>query len=511
MIVMKNMRWNVVIVFALLSLLGVSLLPVFGQTPLEVKCIDSGGNPVVGVKVTVSNLTAQKPPKDKKSDAKGIADFGKSDDGVYRIVGRKEGFAPALADYFQVKGGDRQSATLTMQPGDPLQKLYYEDQAGIGTKVNEVFQQALASFQASKFEDAESKFKAVLELNPSLPPAQFYLGITYLSQQKWELGEAALKKAVNLASAMMAAIKDPSYTSQLAEITKQGGMQLAKLPAMRAEDAGRKAFAQKNYEAAETSFQEAIKLDPNDAGLYSNLAVALANLRRFDEADAAINKAIQLTPTDKSLPETKTKISDMRQMAQLTQANAILSEGDNLYKSEDYAGALKKYEAALPLVTGTKQAIVYAAVARCNAGLKNPEKTVAAYRKAMEIAPDDATYRNGLANYYLREKRYEEALNLFSDQGASGQADQQLFNLGMSLSKQGNNEVAELAFEKAIKANPSNAEAYYELGMMLYYDKKSDAHAKELLEKYVQLGKNADHVSNTNNVLVVLKRRMTPK
>ena len=507
---MKNMRWNVVVVFALLSLLGFSLLPAFGQTPLEVKCVDSGGNPVAGVKVTASNLMVQK-PKDKKSDAKGIADFGKSDDGVYRIVGRKEGFAPALVDYAPVKGGERQSVTLAMQPGDPLQKLYFEDQAAITPKVNEVFQQAIASFQANKFEDAENKFKAALELNPYLPPALFYLGATYFSQQKWDLGEAAMKKAVSLATAMSTAIKDPSFSSQYAEIIKQGEAQLARMPALRAEDSGRKAFAQKNYTAAEASFREAIKLDPTDGGLYSNLAVSLANLHRFDEADEAINKAIQMVPSDKSLPETKTKITDMRHMAQLAQANAILSEGDNLYKAEDYAGALKKYEDALPLVTGTKQAVVYAAVARCNAGLKDSQKTVAAYRKAMEIAPDDATYRNSLANYFLREKRYEEALNLFSDQGASGQADTQLFNLGMSLSKQGNTEVAELAFEKAIKANPANAEAYYELGMMLYYDKKADAHAKELLEKYLQLGKNADHISNTNNVLVVLKRRMTPK
>ena len=45
----------------------------------------------------------------------------------------------------------------------------------------------------------------------------------------------------------------------------------------------------------------------------------------------------------------------------------------------------------------------------------------------------------------------------------------------------------------------------------------SDAHkgykgaAKELLEKYVQIGKNADHMSNTQNVLVVLKKRMSAK
>jgi tetratricopeptide (TPR) repeat protein len=509
---MKNLRWNLVFVFALLSLLAISSLPAFGQTsPLEVKCIDSGGNPVPGVKVSISLLTPPK-QKDKKTDAKGIADFGKSDDGIYRVVGRKEGFAPAFTEYVQLKGGERQSVTLNMQPGDPLQKLYWEDQAGVGAKLNETFQQALEALKAGKFEDAENKFKATLVVDPYLPQAHFYLATAYFSEQKWDLGEEALKKAVNLASIVATLpAKDPAYTNLYSEMKKQGEAQLAKMPVLRAEDAGRKAFAQKNYEEAVNKFREGIKLEPNDPGLYSNLAVSLANLRKFDEADEAINKAIQLLPADKTLPETKTKIADMRQIDQLARANTILSEGDSLYKSQDYAGALKKYEAALPLVTGPKQAVIHAALARCYAGLNNSEKAVAAYRKAMEVAPDDVNYRNSLANYYLKEKRYEYALNLYADQGASGQADQALFNLGMSLSKQGNTEVAELAFEKAIKANPANAEAYYELGMMLYYDKKTDAHAKELLEKYLQLGKNADHVSNTNNVLVVLKRRMAAK
>jgi tetratricopeptide (TPR) repeat protein len=510
--VMKNMRWNLVFAFALLSLLGISTLPALGQSsPLDVKCVDSGGNPVSGVKVTASMLTAAKQPKDKKTDSKGVADFGKSDDGIYRIVGRKEGFAPVFADYVQLKGGERQSVTLTMQPGDPLQKLYFEDQT-VASQMTDVFQQGFESLKAGKFGDAENKFKAALEVNPFFAQAQFYLATAYLSEQKWDPGEAALNKAVSIASVLAAMpSKDPAWTNLYSEIKKQGETQLAKMPALRAEDAGRKAFAQKNYEAAVTSFQEAIKIEPNDGGLYSNLAVSLANLHKFDEADEAIGKAIQLLPTDKSLPETRTKITDMRHMAQLAQANTILSEGDGLYKSQDYAGALKKYEAALPLVTGPKQAIIHAALARCYAGLNNPEKVVAAYRKAMEVAPEDQSYRNSLANYFLKEKRYEDALNLYADQGATGQADQTLFNLGMSLSKQGNTEVAELAFEKAITANPSNAEAYYELGMMLYYDKKKDARAKELLEKYVQLGKSADHLSNTNNVLVVLKRRMTAK
>jgi tetratricopeptide (TPR) repeat protein len=197
----------------------------------------------------------------------------------------------------------------------------------------------------------------------------------------------------------------------------------------------------------------------------------------------------------------------------LSKANGILGEGDALYKNQDFAGALKKYEEALPMVPANKQSVVYGAIARSYAGLNNVEKAIGAYQKAMEMSPDSPDYRTMLAQYLLKEKRYEEALNLYSDaKGAGGQpGDAALFQLGKKQSDQGNNEVAALAFERAIKANPENAEAYYELGMLLYFEKKNDAKAKEMLDRYLKIGKNNDHISNTNNVLGVLKKRMSAK
>ncbi len=69
--------------------------------------------------------------------------------------------------------------------------------------------------------------------------------------------------------------------------------------------------------------------------------------------------------------------------------------------------------------------------------------------------------------------------------------------------------MAQVAFEKVLKLNPQNAEAYYQLGMIHYYDKKNDKRATELLTKYLEIGKQKDHLENTRSVLVVLKKRMS--
>lgn len=509
---MKNLKRNSKTACALV--LGVLILsvPSFAEGTISVKCADPSGTAVSGVKVFLQHFQSGK-VKDKKSDAKGIADFGKVDDGTYRVVGRKDGSNPALYEFVQLAPGGQQSITLTIQPGDANKKLYFEDPA-VNQKAHESLNLGITALRENKIAEGENQLKASLELNPSNPFTSFYLAIVYLQQKKWDLAEESMKKASFNAGAMMQLpAKDPTAPSPWADIKTKADEQLAKMPSFRLREEGERAFNQKQYDTAIAKFNEALKNDPKDAELHSYLAVAYANQKKFDEATQEIDKAIQINPGEKSFSATKEKISNMREMDLVTKAQAILTEGDNFMKAQDYGQALKKYEAALPLLTGTKQAVAYAAVARAASGLNDSEKVVVSYRKAMEAAPDNADYRKALAQYYLKEKKYEEALNLYAEsKGAGAEAvDKTLFQLGQTLSNQGNSEVAALAFERAIKANPENAEAYYELGMLLFYEKKNDSKAKELLEKYVQIGKNTDHLNNTGNVLVVLKKRMGAK
>jgi tetratricopeptide (TPR) repeat protein len=510
---MRNVKYNLGIACAIAFASLVLSMPSFADGTISVKCTDQAGAAVSGAKIFLQHFQSGK-VKDKKSDAKGIADFGKVDDGTYRIVGRKDGYAPALYEFVQLAAGGQQSVTLGFQPGDTNTKLYFEDPA-VNSKAHETLNLALNSLRENKVADGEKQLKASLELNPSNPFANFYLAIVYLQEKKWDLAEETLKKASFDAGVMMQLpAKDPTAPNPWTDIKSKADEQLVKLPSFRLREEGEKAFNQKKYDVAIAKFQEALKNDPKDSELHSYLAVSYANLKKFDEAMQEIEKALQMSPTEKSFAATKEKIGNMREMDLISRAQTILTEGDNFMKSQDYAQALKKYEEALPLLSGARQAVAYAAVARAHAGLNDSDQAIAAYKKAMELAPPDKPeYRNALANYYMKLKRDNDALDILSEtKGEGGEApDVALFQLGKKQSDQGNSDFAALAFERSIKANPANAEAYYELGMLRFYEKKNDAQAKELLEKYVQIGKNNDHLNNTNNVLVVLKRRMAAK
>ncbi len=53
----------------------------------------------------------------------------------------------------------------------------------------------------------------------------------------------------------------------------------------------------KRYDEAEAAYRKAIELNPSDATAYYNLGILLKNLKRYDEAEAAYRKAIELNPS----------------------------------------------------------------------------------------------------------------------------------------------------------------------------------------------------------------------
>jgi tetratricopeptide (TPR) repeat protein len=487
----------------------VSLSLADSNNQLEVKCVDGSGNAVPGVKVTLQQLENNK-AKDKKSDAKGIALFQKLDDGSYRVIGRKEAMAPSFQEFFVLRNAAQQSVTLKFEAGAPDSKLYFEDPT-VNQHAMELMRQALASFQANKMEEGAKLMDESLRINPSNPEGYFHLGTALVQMKQWDRAVAAYQKAADAATTVMQLPrpKDQAGSDALTQVQTLAATNAKKVPVFRLQTDAEDAAKERKFDVAVAKYQEAITLDPNDSYLHYAVSVALANAGKLDESDREIDKAIQLKPGEKAYTDMKQQISLRKENDRLRQAQNLLTEGDNFYKANDFANALKKYEEARPMIPDKSLPTVLAQIGRTYGKLNQPDKAVAAFNKAIEMAPDNAEIRRGLAQYYLNEKKYEDALNVFTDPRASanGAPEQVLFDLGQKLSSAGNSEVAELAFEKALKINSKHAESCYELGMLLYYAKKDDKRAIDLLTQYVQLGKDKAHIDNASTVLVVLKKR----
>jgi tetratricopeptide (TPR) repeat protein len=493
-----NLCKPVLLSFVVFSLLFIAL-PVLAETSLQVKCVDAAGAPVKDVKVMVLPLKPPPKIKDKKSDAQGIAEF-KLDDGAYRVFGRKDGFEPALYEFAVLKGSPV-SSTLTFVPGAD-KKLYFEDPAE-EKKAQDLMVQGLQTLKENKAGDAEKLLSESVAIAPSNAEAFYYLAVSLLQQHKYDEGLKTLDRTMEVASAWMVASPPapPGSSNPYEQVYKSAQNVKAKLPGIKAEDAIRS----KNYDLAVKEFSELIKTNPNEPEFHANLAIAQYNLHKYDEALAAIDEAIKLKPgTYDSMKKT---ILAQKEKSQLEQAQAFLDQGTKLLQEGDAAAALKKFEESKALVTAQdKQWPIWRQIGRAQAKLNQPE-AVDSFKKAIELAPEDkkADCRNAFAQYYLDQKKYDEAVDVIADPKAEN-PEKSLLDVAKATSSK-EPRMARAALERVMKMNPENLDAAFDLGQLIYFDKDNDARAKELLTKYIEKGQDAKKVSEAKDMMVLINRR----
>ena len=118
---------------------------------------------------------------------------------------------------------------------------------------------------------------------------------------------------------------------------------------------GESFLKQKKYDEAVASFSEAVKSDPSNPQFYANLAIALTNAKKFNEAIPMVEKAIQLKPDEKAYDSLKNDIVVRKESAALIQAQNVMDEGNKLLQGEDAEGAIKKYEEAMKMIAPANQ------------------------------------------------------------------------------------------------------------------------------------------------------------
>ncbi len=495
----RKMFFACLAVFAVL----VASLPLFaGNSTLNVKCIDASGSPIEKVKVEIFNLANQK-KKDEKSNDRGIAEFKKLDDGVYRIWGRKDNFAPALHEFVVLKESS-ESVTLEFTPGAD-KKFYFEDRA-ITQEAFQLSKLGLEAYQGQKFGEAEKLFKQSIELDPSNPETLYYLSVALIQQSKFDESEKLLNKTAGIVDAFMNLPIEPGANPY--ERINAGVQKLLKdLPAIRAENALR----ERKYDEAVEGFEEALKEDPGNPEYYANIAIALTNSKKFDEAITYIEKALEIKPEEKSYTELKAKIIARQENAKIEQAQAIMNEGNKLLEGDDAAAAIKKFEEAITMVPEDTQAPLWRQIARAHAELDQSDAAVEAFKKSVELAPADsvAGYRNSYAQYHLDKEEYDQAIDILADPKTAGSQSVEEFLMSLANSSKDNNPVlAEAVLERVIKNNPENADAHFELGRMYYADgKEQDTRAREVLQRFVEISKDEQKISSANDLLTIIDRR----
>jgi tetratricopeptide (TPR) repeat protein len=480
---------------------------------LDIKVVNDSGQALANAPVEILALGTDGKWQRKATDNNGMVRFDKLNDGVYRIVARPEGLEPALYELVLLRNNAQESVTVTCSPGDPLKKFYFEDPT-LNDQARTAMDQAMVAFQSNNFAEAEKNLRASLAANPSNPDSLYYFAVALIQQKKWDEAKSTLEKASRIVNALVAmpgpkdakgAVQESPYTP----VKRLVDNLLPQMPVLKIKVEAGDELAAKNYKQAIAKYEEVLKLAPQDADTYYNLALSQGFEKEWQAAIASIDKAISLRPEDEAFTDLKKRLEANMVMEK---AKSIADSGDALFAKKDYSGAITKYNEALTMLTDhPNQASVWLQIARARDMLNQPEEAVKAFHQAIELAPEQeaAKYKNALAQHYekvaqefINQKQYDRAFAAYEESGTS------LFKLAQNWGKSDETtDLALLAFEHILKTDPQNAEAYFEMGTLYYFNKKDNVRAKEMLTKYLEVGKDEKILEQSRNIIAVIDKK----
>jgi tetratricopeptide (TPR) repeat protein len=187
-------------------------------------------------------------------------------------------------------------------------------------------------------------------------------------------------------------------------------------------------------------------------------------------------------------------------------------EGVALSNSGNHDAAIAKFQEGLAVNPNCGDC--YTNIGYSHMQKKEYDQAEAAYKKATEVAPNDASGWNGLANLYNAQRKFDLAAEASSKAaqmsgGAAGAAGggnaDALYNQGVILWNAGKIPEAKKQFEAAVAADANHAEAHFQLGMALVNEGNLAGAATEF-ETYLKLSPSGQNAATAKSLLAQVKK-----
>ncbi len=187
------------------------------------------------------------------------------------------------------------------------------------------------------------------------------------------------------------------------------------------------------------------------------------------------------------------------------EVKALFDAGLAFAQQAKYDEAIAEFKKALAI--DPEQPYILANMADAMGRANQLEQALQTYQKSVALKPDDAAMYTNMGVLLGRMGKTEESQEAFKKAASinPGAAGQNFYNLGATLVNSGRTADAAAAFKQAIAADPNFAEAYYQLGICLSGNPSTIPEALQALEKYTQIGKNAEQVEVAKQLIQALK------
>lgn len=189
----------------------------------------------------------------------------------------------------------------------------------------------------------------------------------------------------------------------------------------------------------------------------------------------------------------------------LSKADQVFVEGNNLYKKEKYEESVQKFEKAAEL--NPSQWRYHFNLGLAYKKMEKIDDAIQAFQKAVELNPDNFGCNKELGELLAKKKNHSEAKKYYQK---ATEIDTQnadaFYNLGVVLSNLRENEKAVQAFKKTIQLDEGYAEAYFQMGKIYIGQSKIDK-AVTNLEEFLKMAPDHPEADTAEKLLQYLRKQ----
>jgi len=277
-----------------------------------------------------------------------------------------------------------------------------------------------------------------------------------------------------------------------------------------------------NFDLKNQAAQQAEAAKANEAGQLTEEQSRTMSKEQKEQMEAQMKQRSEQMKKNKALNDAFNVGQDaMKQAA---------AETDKTKKGPLYQTAIDSFNKAGEM--DATQVAVWDGLGEAYAGLAatqtGPEKgasfdkAIEAYKKSLAIKPDDAAVYNQMGNIYGAQKKIPEATEALTKAAQLNpqMASKAYFNMGANLVNSGQADKASEFFKKATDADPTYAEAWYQLGstsmMKGSVDPKTGKQAYPpdtgpALQKYLELQPTGPHAQEATAMLSAMGEQVQTK
>lgn len=391
-------------------------------------------------------------------------------------------YPTALASFEEVRKRDALSYSDWTALGDVYLALENPDQAlvcwnkalELGGPSEELYQRMLSIYEARwDVDKILDTYRAWTILQPNNGLIHFKTGL-YLAIQRPESALAYLEQAAKLDSGLARQARKLASDIRTAS--------LANSPAYTLVSAGRSLASLGYWRLAKEAFQNAIRLEPDYAEAWAFSAEARQQLggTELGYAWSDLARALELAPDS-------------------IVVNLLASLYYQRRGQEDQAKSVLLHAARLE----PNNPIIYLELGNVNSRQGNLQEAETAYRKAVELNPEDISLRRALVNFYLKHQIQlrEKALPIAREAVILAPEDAAALDLlGETLFLLGDLHNSRRLLERAVQQNPEYAPALMHLGVTLLYLAEPGP-ARQMLEEARRLAVDGETLRQAQRLL----------